>query len=355
MENLLFRLHETECGPQLIGQLLLFSIAIKEAMKAHPLEEIYLQKHFEEIDDLLVKVMESPIMDDPLKFITMMCTNPSNGKLPPKRFLHETKEGKITSDAKRLMFTQGPLRLCMDYRLSALCGTLQVASISNIAFRDHMKDCDTLSLTDSLLTFPLPSFSPSPSSPSSSSSSPSSPSSSSSQQNILLLDLRSKPILMFFLEGLSKATLLLLCAYISIHLYQDTNSFNPSSHFYPIENLLLLLWITFTMHEIGQLYDTLWDWKQYLAWVWNKLDVTMILLLFIWMICRQGTTSTSFLIAKCALSLSSIPGSLNLLRYLSLHKSSGVLVITIMRLGFDLRFEILSFSPSRLSRPSHMI
>jgi hypothetical protein len=35
--------------------------------------------------------------------------------------------GQITSDAKRLMFTSGPLRLCMDYQLSAFCGTLQVS------------------------------------------------------------------------------------------------------------------------------------------------------------------------------------------------------------------------------------
>lgn len=313
MENLLFRLHETECGPQLIGQLLLFSIAIQEAMETHPLEEIYLQKRFDEIDDIIVKCMESPIMDDPDKFITMMCTNPSNGKQPSRKRLYSTKEGKITSDAKRLMFSQGPLRLCMDYRLSAFCGTLQVASISNIAFRDHMKDNYNYSLVE---YFSLSSFS-----------------------RRMILDLRSKPILMFFLEGLSKLVFFILCAYISIRLYQDTSNFDQDSPYYPTEKFLILMWVTFTLHEIGQMYDTNWDYGQYFAWVWNKLDWAMIVLIFIWIVCRKGT-ETSFLVGKCALSLASIPGSLNLLRYLSLHKSSGVLVIMIMRLGFDLRFAI---------------
>lgn len=317
MENLLFRLHEKECGPQLIGQLLLFSIAIKEAMESHPLEEIYLQKKFDEIDDIIVKCMDSPIMDNPEKFITMMCTNPSNGKLPaPHQLLLQQENGntKITSDAKRLMFTDGPLRLCMDYQLSAFCGTLQVASISNIAFRDHMKDLHNYSSTEYFSLSEL------------------------GQKKIL--DLRSKPILMFFLEGLSKFVLLILCAYISIHLYQDTNNFDHNSKFYFVEQILILLWVTLALHEVGQLSDENWSFESYFSWVWNRLDWASILLIFVWMVCRQGTKN-SFLVAKCALSLSSIPGSLNLLRYLSLHKSSGVLVIMIMRLSADLRSFIL--------------
>lgn len=157
-----------------------------------------------------------------------------------------------------------------------------------------------------------------------------------------ILDLRSKPIFMFFLEGISKLFLLILCAYISIRLYRDSKEFDYNSPFYSSEVCLIFMLVTTILYEVGQMMDDNWDIVSYFRWVWNKYDWMTILLIFTWLVCRKGTI-TSFHVAKCALSLASIPGSLNLLRYLCLHRSSGVLVITIMKIGIDIRFVFLLY------------
>jgi hypothetical protein len=131
METILFRLHEEECGPQLIGQLVLLSIAIKEAINHHQVEAVFLQKRFDQVDNIIVSCMESPVMDEYDKFITMMCLNPFISKgLPPDVPLIKKKLNSdlylLTSDAKITMFSNGPLNLCLRYNLSALCGTVQV-------------------------------------------------------------------------------------------------------------------------------------------------------------------------------------------------------------------------------------
>ncbi len=131
METILFRLHEEESGPELIGQLVLLSIAIKEAINLHQVEAVFLQKRFDQVDDIVVACMDSPVMDEYDKFITMMCLNPFISKgLPPDVPLIKKKINSdlylLTSDAKITIFSNGPLNLCMRYDLSALCGTVQV-------------------------------------------------------------------------------------------------------------------------------------------------------------------------------------------------------------------------------------
>ena len=92
LEKVLFRLHEDECGPQLIGQLVLLSVAIKEAIQGHQVEAVFLQKRLNQVDEMIVACMESSVMDEYDKFITMMCLNPFISKgLPPNRPLLKKK------------------------------------------------------------------------------------------------------------------------------------------------------------------------------------------------------------------------------------------------------------------------
>jgi hypothetical protein len=131
-EHLLKRLHDLSNGPDLIGQLVLFSLAIKEAIELHPMESIFLQKRFDEIDALIKAVMGCKVMDDYELFITTMCMNPFNPTDAPniKDMLIAQPGGEytLTSAAKTLIFTKGPISLCIKFELSALCGTAQVCS-----------------------------------------------------------------------------------------------------------------------------------------------------------------------------------------------------------------------------------
>lgn len=314
METILFRLHEDENGPQLIGQLVLLSIAIKEAIQLHEVEAVFLQKRFEEVDNLIVQCMSSPVMDEYDKFITMMCLNPFISKgLPPDVPLIKRKPNsdlfELTSEAKITIFSKGPLNLCMKHDLSALCGTVQVATISSVAFWEHLKQDFNHRLIE---YFSLKSI---------------------TYEGIL--DMRSRPIFMFFLEGISKLFLLTLCAYISIRKYQSIDIYD--SPFLFSELLLVVMMGTNILYEVGQLQDVDWRYKEYFDSVWNQLDWTSILLIILWAITRFIFQSY-YTLGKGALCLASIPSSLNLLRYLSVHRSSGVLVIMIMRVLFDLRY-----------------
>lgn len=336
MEIILFRLHEDESGPQLIGQLILLSIAIKEAIQSHPVEAVFLQKRFDEVDNIIVECMSSPVMDEYDKFITMMCLNPFISKgLPPDVPLIQKKNNsdlyELTSEAKITIFSKGPLNLCMKHDLSALCGTVQVATVSSLAFWEHLKQDFNHSFIE---YFSLKSI---------------------NYEGIL--DMRSRPIFMFFIEGLSKLFLLILCGYISIHIYQkssydeeeeddhgtSTNSgtTSTSNASYKLSELLLLIMMgTNIIYEIGQLHDINWKYKEYMNSIWNQLDWISIVFILLWAITRfilSNNNSQYYIIGKGSLCLASIPCSLNLLRYLSVHRSSGVLVIMIMRVLFDLR------------------
>jgi hypothetical protein len=321
-ETILFRLHEDESGPQLIGQLVLLSIAIKEAILLHEVEAVFLKKRFDEVDELIVECMSSPVMDEYDKFITMMCLNPFISKgLPPDVPLIKRKPNsdlyELTSEAKITIFSNGPLNLCMRYDLSALCGTVQVATVSSVAFWEHLKQDFNHKFIE---YFSLKSI---------------------NFEGIL--DMRSRPIFMFFLEGFSKFILLILCAYISIRCYDSPEIY--SKPFLNSEIFLLLMLGTNILYEIGQLQEVDWKYKEYFDAVWNQLDWSSIVLIILWAITRFGFQEY-YTFGKGALCLASIPSSLNLLRYLSVHRSSGVLVIMIMRVLFDLRSLDLSLSVS---------
>jgi hypothetical protein len=312
-ETILFRLHEDENGPQLIGQLILLSIAIKEAILLHEVEAVFLKKRFDEVDELIVQCMSSPVMDEYDKFITMMCLNPFISKgLPPDVPLIKKKPNsdlyELTSEAKITIFSNGPLNLCMRYDLSALCGTVQVATISSVAFWEHLKQDFNHQFLE---YFSLKSI---------------------NFEGIL--DMRSRPIFMFFLEGFSKFILLTLCAFLTIRKYRSKEIYSES--YLLTELFLLLMLVTNILYEIGQFQEVNWKLKEYFDAVWNQLDWASIALIIIWAVTRF-VFQDYYNFGKGALCVASIPSSLNLLRYLSVHRSSGVLVIMIMRVLFDLR------------------
>jgi hypothetical protein len=140
---------------------------------------------------------------------------------------------------------------------------------------------------------------------------------------------------MFFWEGIMKALLLCLVAWVAIKVYSDRDSGEI-----PIEErvgseYMLLLWVFCgIMYEIGQLEDTSYDLGGYLGETWNKLDVMYYSLLVIW--AYNFIEQSSYALCRTALAFSAVPLCLGLLQYLSVNKGLGQLVRMIIGMTADL-------------------
>lgn len=173
------------------------------------------------------------------------------------------------------------------------------------------------------------------------------------------LFLRAKPIFMFFLEGLSKLFLMLLCANIVIYVYfeqyvpsDDAGSTGNADRRVLVDTtpdnyeigsplrlqeyaLLVMIFANFVF-EVGQLEEKRWKWSRYLNGMWNKLDLVVLALTSGWALCKLYPEKLHFY-GKALLCLTGIPASLAMLRYISVIQSSGVLIIMIFRMGFDIK------------------
>jgi hypothetical protein len=245
-ESILFRLHETSRGPALVGRLVVLSLALKQAIERHPLERLFLTRRFDAVEQMLVSVMEAPIMDDFQEFVYMMCLNPfkSNATVPKDTNLFFKRQDKshlqCTADAKILIYSVGPLSLCIDHELSALCGALQVASLTSASFWDHIRESCNHTLLE---YFSMKSIKYS--------------------QNI---DIRSRPAFMFILEFFSNVFTLLLAAKICIDTY-GKEDYQPENFLtmgvVNPEGFLLLMILTHVLYEIGEFQDSNYDFRLY--------------------------------------------------------------------------------------------
>ena len=245
-DAILFRLHETSRGPELVGRLVILSLALKQAIATHPLEELYLKRRFDAVERMLVNVMESPIMDDFQEFVYMMCLNPFQCRptLPPDLNIFFKRQDKshlhCTADAKILIYSVGPLSLSIDFELSALCGALQVASLTSASFWDHIRESCNHTLLE---YFSMKSIKYS--------------------QN---LDIRSRPAFMFLLEFVSNAFTLLLAAAVCIRLYNE-DEYHPENFetmgFANPEGVLLVMILTHFLYEIGECQDSNYNFALY--------------------------------------------------------------------------------------------
>lgn len=158
---------------------------------------------------------------------------------------------------------------------------------------------------------------------------------------------------MFFLEGLSKLMLMLLCANIVIYVYfekfdpGDDDSrrmlFDTTPSNYEIgspmrlqEWALLLFIIGNLFFEIGQLEESNWRLASYTKSLWNNMDLIKLGLTLGWAVCKLNPHRLHFY-GKALLCLTGIPASLSMLRYISVVQSAGVLIIMIFRMGFDIK------------------
>lgn len=165
--------------------------------------------------------------------------------------------------------------------------------------------------------------------------------------------LRFNPSIVMVLEFFSKSFLLFLVATVAINDYGNAYHSSYLSSVDPVhqEN-------AFTLTEIGLVImtvsDLTFEWGQivehhdrlmedlYTHWQeseWNRIDMITNLSLIVWMIIRFIFIRIHvqyFYIARVILSLASIPMSFGLLRYFSIYRPLGELVISIEAMASEL-------------------
>jgi ankyrin repeat protein len=162
------------------------------------------------------------------------------------------------------------------------------------------------------------------------------------QSKVLSYHLRSCPLATFLLRFVSKLILLSLIAKISMDyssdFHTDYSYTNRRRNFSVSEIWLLIFTILEVIYEIGQIIDDKWNFKKYFQGKRNVLEIFVLALIIFWSFLRIKSTSINT--ARVVLSLCAIPSAVNLLKFLSLWKPLGELVLILKWIGW----EILTFS-----------
>lgn len=150
----------------------------------------------------------------------------------------------------------------------------------------------------------------------------------SSPMYLLLSSMRSHPLAMYSLEGVSRIVLLGLLFQVLLNYNSDMCILED--HYQDNCVVLVIFIISGLLYKFGQLSDALdsrKDLKVYVSKIWNITDVWIYGLLLIWVICYLRCTAST--VGKVALAVAAIPTSLSLMKYLSMQQEFGKLVIMI--------------------------
>lgn len=99
-----------------------------------------------------------------------------------------------------------------------------------------------------------------------------------------------------------------------------------------VEKMLVLITLADMMFEFGQLFEEdIIEWGSHFIDTWNFFDITCQLLIVSWMILRFLYSESYFTEARICLTLAAIPLSFGLLRYFSLYRPLGELLILLIR------------------------
>jgi hypothetical protein len=144
---------------------------------------------------------------------------------------------------------------------------------------------------------------------------------------------------LFFLEGLSKAATLLLVALTTIIVYGKQGHRRYANSI--AEGFLLLMLTTQICYEVGQLSTANWNLKKYFSDIWNVLDTLAVVLIGLWAV--LSPSHSAFDVGRALLSLSAIPLSLQLLQYISMFRTIGLLVLMIKSMVLDVMVFVLVY------------
>lgn len=153
------------------------------------------------------------------------------------------------------------------------------------------------------------------------------------------LFLRSCPAAMYCLDFISKVIAITLVGLISIQVYGKKYGLNyrvkhDVFEIQQSEMWMIIMIVMSILHELGELIDSNFSLTDYLQDQWNVYDVIEYGLCLGWIILRF--VPGYFNNARIMLALAAIPQSQGLLRYLSVYRPIGELVIIVKAMMIDL-------------------
>lgn len=313
---------------QLLGALVNVSSALRISANVHPVEGRDLCTLLEDFETALAECMNSNSMD-----------YPENVTLALRRRLDEdTNAPEIVLQAYSFLY--GPLHDCVAYDMTRILSSRQIINYVNNVFYGSLKTYRPSVIRGLSDAFQLRSG---------------------------CSAYRYCPVIMFTLEGVSKLiftfAVSIVCVSMSEEACQADNQ-DPSiscHHVHYWEITVYFLFVTSLMYEIGEIfnkcklsvdqdfYTTISNVSNALsvhfADRWNLLDILTIIFISAWVyltvfITRDRENDDG---AQAWLTLSAISLSLGLLRFQSLVKQTGQLVIMIFEMINDLGAFLLVF------------
>jgi hypothetical protein len=152
------------------------------------------------------------------------------------------------------------------------------------------------------------------------------------------LFLRSCPATNYLLDFISKVISLALVGYISIYIYGyryglEYHRGAAQTSFGFEEYWMLIILISSILHELGELLENDLNFSEYLHDEWNVYDLLEYTLCLGWFVARLS--KNYFAVGRVFLAISAIPQSQGLLRYLSVYRPIGELIIVMKAMTVD--------------------
>jgi hypothetical protein len=329
--------HSYDADVQLVGALTNIAAALALSAETHPIEARDLVELQEVVELALCEAMNSVSMDVPENVTKVL-----------RRIGHDkSRTPEIVS--KAITFVTGPLHDCLRYGLTKILATGQILTFVNTIFYGSLK-CNRESTIKNMSD---------------------------------LFQLRSGcstyrycPVVMFICEGISKLLFVVIVSVVCITMSSNKDHCElgfasyfgmKCEHIQYWEKGLLIMLLTSFIYEVGEVinkinrtykYASEDAFTKYIALIgtsinkasehfsdrWNLLDILTIGFISIWAYeYLYGLDYDNDQNAQAWLSMSAISLSLGLLRFQSMSKSTGQLVIMVFEMINDLQGFLLVF------------
>lgn len=332
--------HGYEADLQLVGALCNIAAALAASAETHPIEARDLLELQEKFELALCEVMNSVSMDVP-ENVTRVLRRIGDDK-------HRTPE----IVAKALTFVSGPLHNCLRYGLTKILATGQILTFVNTIFYGSLKSNRESTIKNMSDLFQL---------------------------RAGCSTYRYCPVVMFMFEGISKLIFVVIVSVVCIAMSSEKDDDHcevgfastlgvKCGHLPYWKNSLLIMLLTSFIYEVGEVinkinrtekYSSDDAFTRYISLVgtsitkasehfsdrWNLLDILTIFFISIWALYEwiYEVPASHDQSAQAWLSMSAISISLGLLRFQSMSKSTGQLVIMVFEMINDLQGFLLVF------------
>jgi hypothetical protein len=315
----------------LLHTLVALAATLKVVGYQHPLERDVFHL-YDRVDEALRQCMNSNSMDVPLN-VTRALGSPDTAG---------TDASVIVRQA--MAFLDGPLKLCLQHDLTGLLGTAQVSNHVRTVFAASLRPTRTRVVRQFADLF---------------------------QTRSGCATLRYRPAFMFFLLFFSKVAYLVLVAAVAAvgdcaatvaatgpgMAMEEAPGQPPQCVPHPgltaYERCIVSMLLTSLLYAVGDMVDR-GGVLAHAAQAWNMLDLARDALVGLWLLCRLslsaadgalihiasgGSGSGGGGLGRAFLAISAVPMSIGLLRFLSIFKQLGQLVVMI----FAMSKELVSF------------